>query len=67
MNDYIESLGVIGESDRLLEATLNGNGDEVSMHVEDGECGIDVTYSLDEIRAIVAALGHLLWVADNLD
>lgn len=66
MSDYIESLGVIGDHDRLLEATLNRDR-TISLHVEDSTTGVDVEYSLDEIRTIVSTLGHLLYVADNYE
>lgn len=64
MSTYIESLCVIPDDDRLMEATLNRDN-TISVHLEDGEVGLDVVYDLDEIRAIVATLGHLLYVADN--
>lgn len=70
MSDIVKSIGVIeGEGDQLVnhfEATLYDNA-EVVLHMEDGENGVDGTYSLDEIREIMAALGHLLWVAENGD
>lgn len=64
MSEIIESLVVIGDEGCLLEATLSGNG-EVVIHAEDDEAGVDLRYDLDQIRTIVATLGHLLYVADN--
>lgn len=63
--EIIESLTVIAHPDRLMEATLWG-GDTVTIHLEDSDGGgADVRYDLDEARRIHAALGHLLWLAEN--
>lgn len=61
-----ETLRII-DHDRLTEATLWDN-DTITIHIEDADGGAaDNRYDLDEIRRIHAALGHLLWLADNRD
>lgn len=70
-SDIIESLNIVSDEDRLFEATLHRGGETgiktISLNMNDKESGVDIRYDLDEIRSIVATLGHLLWLADNAD
>ncbi len=63
--DIIESVTVIADPDRRIEATL-WDRTTVTIHTEDSDDGCtDSRYDLDELRRIHAALGHLLWLAEN--
>lgn len=67
VSQIVESLSIVGDDDRLFEATLHTDG-QVSINMQDAEGDAAAnTYSLDEIRTIVSTLGHLVWVADNRD
>jgi hypothetical protein len=68
-SDIIESLSIVPDEDRLFEATLYRGHDTgvrtVSINMNDADVGVDVRYDLDEIRSIVATLGHLLYLAET--
>lgn len=63
---HIESLNVIDDPARLFEATLK-DAETIQIDIDDEDGSVRVAYSLDEIKAIISALGHLVWVAENTE
>ena len=64
MPTITESLTAVAEYDSLTEAHLTSYR-EIQLHVEDGQNGIDVVYTLEQAEALHRALGHLLYLANQ--
>lgn len=62
----VESITLFNGRDNYAEMHLT-SGDAVECHFENGESAVMAVYTLDELRQMQAAIGHLLWHADNVD
>lgn len=53
---------IVERGEDLVELTLYDD-DTVSLNAQSGEDAADVRLTLDELRRLVEAAGHLLWTA----
>lgn len=64
MPTITEDLIVVDELTRYTEARLIDT-DAIGLHVEDGDNGIDVVYTLEQAEKLHRVLGHLLYLANQ--
>ena len=65
--DHANSLSVINRDGLLVETTLyNDNTIELTQEIDE-DAGRDGRLDLDEAKKVHAALGHLIWLAEQDD
>lgn len=65
-DEIAETIVVIDDETRYAEGyLLHSFARPIGLHLESDETAVEISYSIDEARALHEALGHLIWLADH--